>query len=309
MHTLFMAQTVCAFSLPLQKYLLAYSAPLFLTGIRMCVAGIILLIYSVWSGFQWRAISKEQWRIYIIGILSGGYLKYVLKMWAIAFVPVGRVALLCTLSPFCTASFSYVSFSEQLSLVQWLGMSIGSIGIFLTMYDPLYLSQSFFSFLPCCLADSAIFGAVIAHCFGMISTRTAIKEFNHPSTVVSSVRMIGGGVLVLLTSVLIEGWLPVYQWAPFIGGLLAIVCISNIAGHQLYLLSYRYYSPTFISLTDGMSPLLVAFYGWFLLSEPITMRYCISAFIIMMGLALFYYHKVISTFYKRTLILGLGNRV
>ncbi len=290
-NILFAAQAVCAVSLPFQKLLLAYSPPLFLAGFRMILAGLISLAYALWCNPNVLRISTDQWRCYASGIISGGYIKYVLKMWAVSQVPVARVALLCSFSPFATAAFSYTNIKERLTLPQLLGMFIGCLGVVIVLCKPSELPQHWMIWLPCSIADLAIIGAVLAHCHGMMVTRTAIKQFEHTPSVVTGIRMLGGGILVMTTAVLLEGFNPVTQWLPFLLGVTALVLVSNILGHWLYLIAYRYYSPTFISLSDGLSPLLVAAYGWLLLGEPITLRYCFAALVVIAGLGLFNYHE------------------
>lgn len=299
MNILFAAQAVCAISLPFQKLLLAYSPPLFLTGCRMIVAGVISLCYARLFTPESLQISGEQWRCYASGIVSGGYLKYVLKMWAISVVPVARVALLCTFSPFGTAAFSYARINERLTFLQIIGMVIGCAGIFVVMCNPSDLPTNWITWLPCSIADLAILGAVLAHCHGMMVTRTAIKVFEHSPSVVTGIRMLGGGIMVMITACIVEGVNPVTQWLPFLGGVVALVLISNIIGHYLYLIAYRHYPPTFISLSDGLSPILVAVYGWLLLGEPITLRYTIAAVIVMTGLAVYHYHERVVLFFSQ----------
>lgn len=301
MIILLFAQAICALSLPLQKIVLNYSAPLFLAGFRMVLAGTISLTYARFA-YPELHINSTQLKCYFRGILSGGYIKYVLKAWAVSIIPANRVALLCSVSPFCTVLFSYHWAQERVTLVQLMGMAIGWLGIFFILCDSIVVTTYWLSWLPYSCADFAILAAVVAHCHGSMITRTAIKEFEHAPSVVSGIRMLGGGILVLFTSLLIEGLNPVSQWLPFLAGVLFLVIISNLIGHWLYVASYHYYSPTLISFSDSFSPFFVSLFSWFLIAQAITISYLVSTLIVSIGLSLFYYHEQIRSLLKKYLM-------
>ncbi len=279
-------------SLPISKILLQYAPPFFLSGIRMFIAGIILLAFNYFRGSS-KTKANTQLKtahIYLYAqiIFFGVYLKYILRYWGLSHMSSIKLSFLLNMSPFMAAFFSYLAFSEKLTKKQWIGILIGFLGLI-----PVLLVKSggeatwgelFFISWP----EIAIIAAVASHCYGMIIARKLIKHNNYSSSMTNGIRMFGGGVLALLTAFMFEGFFPVTDVVPFAGWLALLLVLSNIICHNMYLQLLRKYSVTFLSFTDFLIPLFTAFYGWAFLHEAITWHYVVSTPLVFAGLYLFY---------------------
>jgi len=288
MYLIILMHALFGSSIPISKVLLNFSTPIFLAGIRMVVAGVLLLGYKYLRAYTDLYINKKHLWLYLQIIVVGVYLKYVLRYWSLNYMSSGKLAFLLNIGPFVAALFSYYAFNERLSFKQWLGLIIGFVGIIPMLLTTSTAEQLLGEIAFISWPELVLFIAVACHCYGMIVSRKLIKDNNHSPVMVNGVRMLGGGLLALPTAFIIEGFMPVNNVPLFIGWLAVLILISNIICHNLYLNLLKYYTVTFISLTDCLSPLFSALYGWLFLHEVITWHYYVSGIIIFLGLYLFY---------------------
>ena len=274
-------------SIPISKKLLDFTSPVFLTGIRMILAGLLLVGFNIWRKGNINGIQRRFWWQYAQIIFVGVYLKYVLRTWGLAYMPAVKLAFLLNISPFVSAFFSYISFYEKLTSKQWLGLGIGVLGSIPILITSSKSEQLLGELLFISWPELVVFGSIVAHCYGMIVSRTLIRDNNHPASLTNGVRMFGGGVLALVTSFFIEN-LHISNVGQFIGWLAILIVVSNIICHNLYLRLLKYYTVTFVSFSDFLSPLFIAFYSWLFLNESITWNYFASGAVVFIGLYLFY---------------------
>ncbi len=254
----------------------------------MVVAGTLLLTYKYVRAKTFFVLNKNHLWLYLQIIFFGVYLKYVLRYWSLTYMSSGKMAFLLNIGPFVAALFSYCAFSQKLSAKQWLGLIIGFVGIvpiLLTTSTPeQLLGEIAFISWP----ELVLLIAVGCHCYGMIVAQKLVRDNNHSPVMINGVRMLGGGLLALLTAFLVEGFMPVNNLPLFASWLALLILMSNIICHNLYLYLLKFYTVTFIAFTDFLSPFFSAFYGWLFLDEVITWHYYASGLIVFLGLYLFY---------------------
>ena len=274
-------------SIPISKFLLRFVPPIFLTGIRMFLAGLLLVGFNLLRKKNLMGMSRQVWWQYLQIIVVGVYLKYILRTWGLAYMPAVKMAFLLNIAPFVSAYFSYLAFKETLTRKQWLGIFVGILGsvpiLITSSAAELKWGELFYISWP----ELAIIVGVMAHCYGLIISRTLVREHEHPVSLTNGVRMLGGGILALITAFFVE---PFHISDPeqFWGWLAILIVVSNIICHNLYLRLLKRYTVTFISFTDFLSPLFIALYSWAFLHEAITWHYFASGAIVLIGLYLFY---------------------
>jgi len=265
-----------------------YCPPFFLAGSRLLLAGIILLGYSKWHTKQAAVFGMSHAGLYCRMLFFGVYAKYMLRYWSLQYVSATKMAFIFPITPFVSATLSFLTVQEKGTFKQCIGMLIGFFGIM-----PIILSTStreqlagelFFISLP----ELALLFAIIAHCYGMIVTRTLLRTKSQPVLLVNGIRTIGGGLLCLFTAFITEGLFPVTQVVPFIFGITILIIMSNIICHGWYLHLLKRYSVTFLSFTDFLNPLFTAVYGYFFLQEILTWHYAVSAVLVCIGVYVFY---------------------
>jgi drug/metabolite transporter (DMT)-like permease len=243
------------------------STPVFLTAVRMLIAGVLLV------GFQWfkdrsqlKISLKALFGLSLFGFL-GVYLTNILEFWSLEKISAAKVCFLYSLSPFLSAFLSYVHFGEKMTRKKWLGMGLGICAML-----PVLMQQSgglqAIGFLS--WPDLAMFGAVIASVYGWILLRISLKNTNVTTPVANAVGMLIGGALAYVHAFAFEGVWPVTNNASFAWGVGSMILISNIICYNIYGLLLKRYTMTLLSFAGLLSPVFASLSAWALLGEPIS---------------------------------------
>lgn len=288
MTFIILLQALFATSFPMGKYLLTFASPLFLSGIRMLIAGGILLIYQYFLPRAEFKIKRKHFWIFAQIIVLGMYATYGLRLYALEVLPIWKVSFFYNLSPFLSALYAYLLFKERLSVKQWIGLSIGFIGMM-----PMLLSRSpqeatLGEFFYISIYELFLIISVSLHCYSWLLIQKLVRHKNYDTSIVNGICMASGGLLSLITSYLIEGPAPVYDPASFCKGIIVTIFISNILCHNIYASLLKKYSATFMSFTSFLSPLFAALYGWAFFQETISWHFYLSIGIVLLGLYVFY---------------------
>lgn len=276
-----------ALSVSSSKVILNYSAPIFYTGARMFLAGLLLLGYQYYSHAKFHFQRKHLW-LYAQIIFFGIYFTYIIRFWALNYMQASKTMFLFNLSPFFSAFYSYIFLDEKMNTKKWIGLTIGFLGIIPILKTTSPLEQMYGELYFISWPEFAVLASVASHSYSWIVMRKLVKDKSYPPAFINGLTMFVGGAAALLTSIPLEGFYPVTDLIPFAQLLLFIVLISNLICHNLYAYLLRTYTATFISFAGFMAPLFAAFYGWLFLHETITKEFYISSIIVFAGLLLFY---------------------
>src|SRR5271169_4484971 len=113
----------------LGKMTLHYCPPLFLTGARMVLAGLLLLGFLAF--FKRSSFKLNRTQLFSILLLAffSIYLTNALEFWGLQYLSAAKTCFIYSLSPFFAAFFSYLHFNERMNGRKWIGLSLGLIGI------------------------------------------------------------------------------------------------------------------------------------------------------------------------------------
>jgi drug/metabolite transporter (DMT)-like permease len=262
--------------------------PMFFIGIRMILAGILLLGFVRIFNKNSFTIKKNDLFWFAGIVIFHIYGSYVLEFISLQYLTGAKASLLYNLSPFITALFSYFFFGEILSFKKWIGLLIGFLA-----FIPLLVTQpvSTESVTHTSYAELLLIFSVTASCIGWIFMKKLISHHNHSYVVVNGVGMLLGGILSLGTSYFWENW-PVidtlFQNIPFIRSLLLLILIGNIICYNLYGKLLHRYSATILSFFGCTTPLFSALLGWLWLGETVSPWFFVTAFLAAIGLYIFY---------------------
>ena len=289
MTFIILLQALFATSFPMGKYLLNFASPLFLSGIRFLIAGNILLIYQYFflPLTEFKIKKKHLW-IFAQIIVLGMYVTYGLRLYALEVLPIWKVSFFYNLSPFLSALYAYLLFNERLSPKQWLGLSIGFIGMMPMLVSRSPQEATLGEFFYISIYELFLIISVSLHCYSWLLIQKLVRHKNYDTSIVNGICMASGGLLSLITSYFIEGPAPIYNPASFCKGMIFMIFISNILCHNIYAGLLKKYSATFMSFTSFLSPLFAALYGWAFFQETISWHFYLSIIIVLVGLYIFY---------------------
>lgn len=283
---------VCASTFTICKSLLSFVKPFFLIGVRMLVAGVLLLAYAWWKDKKAFIIKRADWLPFVQIVLFHVYFAYILDLWSLQYISSSKSSFLYNLSPFLAALFSYFYFSEKMTTKKWIGLSIGFCGLLPEMFLKKISGQSdgFLFSIP----ELVLLGAVASGVYGWIMVRKLVKDGNYCPTVVNGIGMVGGGLLAFVTSYCIEGWSesPVLQFWPFIKLTALIIVVGNIIFYNFYGFLLKRYTATFLSFAGFTTPIFAAIFGWIFLGELVHWTFFASMVIICIGLYIFYQEEL-----------------
>jgi len=297
----------------MSKAVLTYIAPIFFVGIRMIIAGLLLLGFQyLFDRKRWYFNKKDIPLLFAISIFHI-YLMFALEFWGLQYLPSFKCSFLFILTPFITAFFEWLIFSEALSIKKWIGLIIGFIGVIPVLLQDSSTEEVKSSFFIFSLPELAVLGAVFSGAFAWILIKKLVKRNNYTPSSINGIAMLWGGILALITSLLLENQ-PLLKFPPestkinllginvqdFIFGqhgyilliiafyMSALILLANFGFYNLYIHLLKKYSATFISFAGFMSPLFTALLGWMFLDEKLTVTFFISVFIVSFGLFIFY---------------------
>ncbi len=282
---------LCASTFTICKALLEYVKPFFFIGIRMLVAGGILLAYSYWKNRSVFTIQKKDRWLFAQIIVFHVYFAYILDLWSLQYITSSKSSFLYNVSPFLAALFSYFYFSEKMTIKKWLGLLIGFSGFLPEMLlKGSSIEGSYWLSFP----EIVLLGAVVSGVYGWITLRKLVKDGDYSPMMVNGVGMVGGGILALITSLFVEGWTvsPVFAFWPFIQLTTLIIIVGNLLFYNFYGYLLTRYTATFLSFAGFTTPLFAALFGWFFLGEAVEWTFFASLFVVFIGLYIFYQEEL-----------------
>ncbi|MCG8490743.1 MAG: DMT family transporter [Sneathiellales bacterium] len=131
---------------------LPYIEPMTFLFVRFAICAVLLLPIVLLTKTRWPERSMDWLHIGFAGLLMhGGYLGFV--FWAISLgVPAGTSALIVGIQPLLVAALAGLLLSERVSALQWSGLLLGLVGVFLVVLDKLSLGEGTITGIIMCVA-------------------------------------------------------------------------------------------------------------------------------------------------------------
>lgn len=297
MFALIALYAIFGLAFTMSKGVLNYAYPLFFVGLRMVLAGFILLGYHVFFKKKPLTIDKRYLSIFAQIAFFHVFVTYAFEFWALEYVSAAKDALFFNLTPFITALLSLVLCKEYLTIRQWLGLAIGFIG-----FIPMFIAQNGLTDLTKeCLKISwpeiCILIAVSASAYGWILMQRLVKNTHYDPVFINGMTMLWGGILSYSVAWFMEPAFfktitgtvdQSYDMGMFAWYTAVLILLTNIISYNLYGSLLRVYSATFMALAAGMTPLFTALFDWLLFGEYVTWHFVLTVILVFIGLAIFY---------------------
>ena len=276
----------------LGKGILAESSFIFVTGIRMLLAGFLLLLWLGRKDIRALKVKKTHILPLFLFALFGMYLNNVLELWGLQYLSSAKTCFIYGLTPFFSAMLSYIHFSERMNVRKCLGMIIGFMGFLPVLLLNTDREKFFQAFSIFSWPELAIMATGFISAYGWVILRIMVKELSLSSVYTNGYAMLLGGVFGCLHSFCIDSWHPLpivlgREYA-FIKSMGLIIIISNIICYNMYGWMLKKFTATFLSCLGLLSPIFASLSGWIWLGESISWVILASTLIICLGLFLVY---------------------
>lgn len=271
-----------------------YADPLFLIGVRMTVAGILLLgFYQITvvkrpATITWRDIFDFV-RVTFFHI----YLSFVPEFWALQYVTSIKVNIMYATTPFIVMLCAYFIYREKATRMQLLGTLCSFATLLPLMMTNPSQSRSCDSIFSFSLPDAALMLSIGCGAYAWFVIKDLMKR-GYSLAIINGLAMFCGGLMSFATWSVVRtpGVSPILEIKPFIITVAALILISNVIVYNLYGWLLNYYSVTFVACAGFLSPLFGAFYGHLFLNEALGWQHYLAIVGITAGLYLFFYDEL-----------------
>lgn len=279
---------VLAMSFTIGRMLLNYVPPFFLIGIRMILAGILIL-GAQYFWYRQIKIKKQDWGLFFIISMIHIFIPYVTEFIALQSIAPSCAALIFNLTPCFTALFSYLIFGELMTITKWIGFLIAAVGVwYMIAPSELYFCNSLIN-----VAYLLVLVSVISAALGWVLVRKMLQRGYSPLHL-NGMSMLMAGVMALICSWFVEpgAHLPWDNMGHFLFLLISIILIANVIFYNMYGYLLRHYSATLLSFIGFITPQYTALYDWLLLNISVGLHFYGAVVIIGLGIYIFYHEEL-----------------
>ncbi|MDR3645940.1 MAG: DMT family transporter [Candidatus Babeliales bacterium] len=270
------------------KLSMPYGPPFFLVGMRLIIAGIILLLSQLFLNRKSFGLLKDNWHLILSAAIFNIYITNAFEFWALGCVTAAKASFIYNFSPFVSAFFGYLLLSETMTFKKWLGLIIGIVGMLpILLTDSSYCEVAGNHFGLFSTAELALLIAAGATSYGWISIKQLIHKKNVPIILANGISTLIGGSIALTQSAFVETW-PSFNNAYLWFYIFAAVIVSQLLAYNFYASLLLKYSATFMTFTGFSMPFFTALLGWLFLGETVSSAFYISNLIVFIGLCVFY---------------------
>ena len=258
---------------------------------RMVIGlGVLYAIYKFTR--MYLSHSPAAMRVYVISGL-GIFVAMFSVYWGAQFIPSGWIAIIFGLSPIVTGILAHVLLGEKsFTPLRLLGIASGLAGLFVIFNTSVQFSTDALWGL------AAVLLSTVAHSFSAV----LIKRINAP---ISGIESSFGGlilaaplflIVLLVSGRGVEADLPVVAW----GSIIYLGVVATALGFSLYYFILKNLAAIQVSMVTLITPVTALMLGALLNNEPLTPSVLLGAFLVMSGLALFEFDKIVCRFLRRS---------
>jgi drug/metabolite transporter (DMT)-like permease len=254
--------------------------PHLMSGARFLVAGLVLYLWTRRRGdpkpsaIQWRSAA-------MVGafLLLGGNATVA---WAEQQVPSGLAAVLIAVAPIWMVAFEWARGGPRPGKRVIAGLILGLVGLAILVSpqgDSATRVNPIGAVMLVLASASWAWGSVVSKSAPLPKSRF----------LATSMEMIGGGVLLLLTALAVGQFAhfrPAEVSANAVLAWLFLVVFGSLVGFTAYIWLLGVTSIAKVGTYAYVNPIVAVFLGWAILDEPVTGRTLIAAMVILVGVAL-----------------------
>jgi probable blue pigment (indigoidine) exporter len=259
-------------SFAIGKLGLVYSSPLLLAAYRFSIAGLIMAIFVRILKRPHPKTTNSWIRIFIIGFFQTTGVMGCIFM-SLRTITAGESSILTFLNPLLVVVIGTVFLKIKYNIIQWLGVILGFVGVFITMGGHLELRVgTLFGFVS---AISWAVGTILAKIWG--------QQFD--TWVLSAYQMLFGGLVLFGCSFLFENPALIFTFN-FLFILIWLVIMSSIVQFAVWYYLLQKGDPGRTSAYLFLAPFFGVVSGWLILEERLESYIILGGLFIVGGIIL-----------------------
>jgi drug/metabolite transporter (DMT)-like permease len=289
---LIIANAISAVTYPIGKLTFQYGSPLFLTGVRMLLGGVLLVVYAhVINKQSPQSAWNKKFLLLLLGLsFLNIFFTNLLQFWALNYLSAGKAIFIFNTAPFISAVLSYFLYNEKMTTKKVIALGIAFIGFLPIILSSSGIAQPHAQNIPYGLPEIALVIGAIASVCGWLVMKKILQVSPISVPMINGLSMLIGGIFFFPASYFIEGpqWNTVTN-IPYLSLLIFILIIANnVVAYNCYGYFLKYLSATLLFLVSFTNPLFAVIFGWLFLGEPIGISFLITSVIVSIGLWMYY---------------------
>jgi drug/metabolite transporter (DMT)-like permease len=277
--SLLLVAIIWAINYSVVKYAALIMGPLAFTGLRVCLAAIILVALT-WMFSEPLPSRKDLMKLLVLGMIGNGIYQ-LLFVSGVAQIRIATAVLIVASAPACIAIISRLRGSERLGSRAIAGILLSIAGVGMVILDNHAAAGGRTT------TFGVLFMIAAVLCWSIFTVGLhPITHRVHPWHI-STVTMVGGAIPCLLFTPLAVAhiqWseMPMKLWM----GLFYSILVSVVVAYYFWFRGIRVIGATRTSVYANLQPVVAIVVAWFMLHEMPTMWQGIGAGTIMSGVLL-----------------------
>ncbi|WP_370476107.1 EamA family transporter [Tamlana flava] len=271
----------------LNKIAVSELPPFMLAGLRFTIAGILIFIIAKLLKVN-ISITKAQLK----NTTMAGFLFLTfgngIVVWALKFVDSGFAALEISAQPLVVLILMRIIQGKKISLMSYIGVVLGFIGIYLLVSQKQLISQE-----GQITGIIMIFVCMISWGYGSLF----VGKANLPSNffVNTGYQMLMGGIMLTIVSFCFgEPWTMPSTWSSkVLWSMLALILFGSILAFTAFNYLLKEVSPEKVATSTYVNPVIALILGWYILDETITTQSILAAIVLLTGVYFINTNRVI----------------
>jgi drug/metabolite transporter (DMT)-like permease len=260
------------------RYAVETIPPLVTAGIRHSIAGTIMLVWAWARGFR---PTPEHWKAgAIIGALFF-LIGHGSMHWAEQYVDSGLTAVLVATEPMFILVLAWMMGQQKISRISALGLALGIAGVAMLTGAEIHAKGSSLLGLIAVLVGSFSWALGVA-----ISPRLQLPSDALGRTALPT--LCGAGMLLLAAGV--SGEFHATHWSAITTrswmGLGYLIVMGSVVAFTAYTWLLQQCPPALVATHTYANPIVAVLLGWWIASEPLTMRLGLASVAILGAIAL-----------------------
>ena len=266
-------------NVPILKYLVAEVPPVTLTGFRILVAGIVVILI-LWKMKLIRKPFKHEWKYIFLGTITNVVGHHYFLNMGLSITSGTHGGLILGTGPILTAISAAIILKYFPTKVQWIGLLLGLAGLSLAVLVGGETQGAN-------IGDFYVFLAIFAQVLSYMVISKAARTLN-PLLMTAYMMLIGAPIIILISFIQEPGAILAFGettqkfWWLFIAS--AIVCTA--IGHLMYNYAVGQAGPTKAAIFMNFNPLFAMILSAIFLGEILNYRHFLGLILIVAGVML-----------------------